>query len=67
MPKYMYNPGSKTLHIIGYCHISKVKSLPQEYKYFDTEKEAHEYAGEQIKPCMLCEREKEKILDKENR
>ena len=63
MPKYMYNPRTATLHIVGYCHISRVRHPFADYKYFDTEKKAHEYAGEHIKPCKLCESEKEKRLN----
>lgn len=60
--KYVYNTGTGTLHIKGFCCHSKFKSVPDNYKCFETEQEAYNYAGRKIKPCGLCQNEKEKRL-----
>lgn len=58
--KYVLNTGSATLHIVGYCHFTKHEK--PEWKYFQTEEEAYNYAGRNIKPCKLCAQKKEEIL-----
>lgn len=57
----MLNVDTGKLHIIGYCpHTTKTK--PNHIEFFDTEQEAHKFAGKNIRSCNLCEKEKEKIL-----
>ena len=60
--QYLYNEGTGTLHIKGFCCHSKFISLPDNYKCFDTEQEAYNYAGRKIKPCITCQNKKEKLL-----
>lgn len=62
--KYFLNTDSRTLHITDYCCHSK--PLPYNIKWFDTEEEAHIFAGRMIKPCMLCDKKKEAILKGNN-
>ncbi len=61
--KYFLNTSTGTLHITGYCH--QTKCLPYHIEWFDTEEEAHLFAGRSIKPCKVCDKKKEKLLKKE--
>lgn len=54
---YFLNVGTGTLHRAGFCHHS-----PVNIKWFETEEEAYKSEGKYVKPCKLCEREKEKRL-----
>jgi len=60
MKKYVLNTTSGKLHIYGYCPHSK--GVGENYKYFESEQEAYEFAGKHINPCKFCENKKEKIL-----
>ena len=58
--KYLYNPGTHTLHIVGYCcHTNGIKP---EYKPFNTENEALAYDGRGVRMCKICQKEREKRL-----
>lgn len=61
--QYIYNEDTGTLHIkgvTGFCYHAKA-SLTH-CKIFPTEKAAHDYAGQQIKPCKICQEKKEQML-----
>lgn len=58
--KYFLNTSTSTLHITGYCHCTD--SLPYDIEWFESEEEAHVFAGRMIKPCKICDKEKEKRL-----
>lgn len=60
MKKYVLNTDTGKLHIYGYCTYSNGKG--DNYKYFDSEQEAYEFAGKHINPCKNCEKMKERIL-----
>jgi len=57
---YLYNEGSKALHIEGFCP----KANSPEYKRFHSESEAIKYAGRQIYLCRTCEQERDRIIRK---
>lgn len=61
--KYVFNTGPGVLHIKGFC--SHSKGILANYKCFNTEEEAYNYAGRRIRPCCLCQKEKEKRLQGE--
>ncbi|MBQ8746392.1 MAG: hypothetical protein IJZ08_00815 [Clostridia bacterium] len=60
---YMVNTDTGTLHIVGFCsHTTKTR--PVHIKYFDTEEDAYLELGRKVKPCNVCQTEKEKRLEK---
>ena len=59
-PKYVLNKDRATLHRVGYCHLTMY--IKPEWKSLQTEEEAYNYAGRNIKPCKICEKKKEEIL-----
>ena len=59
--KYMLNTGTGTLHIVGYCCHTKGSHLDK--VFFETEQEAYNYAGKQIKFCKICDKVKEQKLE----
>lgn len=60
---YILNKKTGTLHIENMCHYLK----PYNFKLFNTEQEAKEYAGKHIKMCKVCEKNKEALLQKTNK
>ena len=58
--QYLYNEKTGSLHIVGFC--ARIKIKPVKFKLFDCEQEAYAYAGKHIRPCKICEREKEARL-----
>ena len=59
--KYLYNPGTHTLHIVGYCcHTNGIKP---EYKPFNTENEALAYDGRGVRMCKTRQKEREKRME----
>ncbi len=57
----MLNEDTGNLHIVGFCPHTTV-AHPNHIKYFDTEDDAHHYAGQKIMVCKLCQKEKEKRM-----
>lgn len=57
---YFYNIRTGALHINGYCGQSN--PYPCDIKFFDTEKEARDFAGEKIFMCKSCQKKREKII-----
>lgn len=57
---YFYNTATGTLHIEGYCAQSKYH--PSHIKFFDTEKEARDFAGEKIFMCKSCQKKREQRM-----
>ena len=55
---YIYNAGTRTLHIKNGCQYAK----NPEYKAFDTENEARAFANGEIKMCKLCLAKRDKKL-----
>lgn len=58
--QYIYNENTGTLHIKGFCY--QAKETLVHFRVFQTEKEAYDYAGQQIKPCKDCQKKKEQKL-----
>ena len=54
---YLYNSGTKALHINGLCKHSGFGS-----KGFDSVSEAISSSGGQIFLCKICEKERDRIL-----
>ena len=59
---YMLNKDTGKLHIVGYCHHT-TGMLPYLIEYFDTEDEAYLHFGREVRPCDLCQIEKEKRME----
>ena len=57
---FLYNAKSHTLHIKGYCHITKGKTY---YIPFETEDEALAYDGRAVGLCRICLKEREKRME----
>lgn len=57
---YLYNEGTGTLHIKGCCQYVNENSG---CKSFASENEAIAYAGRAVKPCKVCMRKREKLLE----
>ena len=55
---YLFNKGTKTLHIKGFCK----NSDPYERIEYYTEQDAVKDNGRFIHMCEECEKEKEKII-----
>lgn len=64
--KYVYNLKRHTLHIEGYCHhtYEGKKYDKTLYKCFSTEEEARAYDGDAVGMCKLCQRKRQKLLNK---
>lgn len=62
MKKYMLNTDTGMLHIAGGCPYT-TRAKPDHVAFFDTEQEAHKFAGKNIQFCSLCGKEKEQMLD----
>lgn len=61
--QYIYNEDTGVLHIKGiksFCY--HAKATLAHCKIFSSEKEAYDYAGQQIKPCKTCQQKKEQML-----
>lgn len=58
--KYLYNPGSHTLHIVGYCH--HTKGIKPGYIPFNTQDEAVAYDGCSVHMCKTCQKERDKRI-----
>ena len=58
--QYIYNEDRGTLHIEGFC--CQAKDSLAHCRVFPTEKEAYDYAGQQIRPCKTCQKKKEQML-----
>lgn len=59
--KYMYNPDTGKLHIVGYCHISKLP--PYKAIYFNSEDEALAYDGRAVSMCKICLSKRDKEME----
>ena len=57
---YIFNVDTGTLHIEGYCTYISTKG--SNVKLFETEREARDYAGENIHMCKVCQKIREKKL-----
>lgn len=55
---YLYNEGSKAMHIYGGCKDAN----STEYKSFDSETDLISFAGRQVFLCKTCERYRDEIL-----
>lgn len=61
---YVLNPGTGTIHIVGYCHLSD--PYPKEWKSFSNEEDARSFFGNQSAGlCKICLRKREEKLKKE--
>lgn len=60
---YFYNKNTGALHIEGYCGQSKYH--PYHIKQFQTEKEAYDFAGQNIHMCKTCQKKRDNLLKKE--
>lgn len=59
---YIYNIGSHTLHISGFCiHAHAVPNDPH-FKFFATEDEAVKSERRSLRICELCSERRDKIL-----
>ena len=58
--QYIYNEDRGTLHIKGFC--CQAKDSLANCRVFPTEKEAYDYAGQQIRPCKFCQKKKVQML-----
>lgn len=59
---YLFNNSTEILHLEGCQHL---KPMPYDYKTFETEAEANEYAGgagKRIKMCKTCQKRRDKML-----
>lgn len=56
--KYLYNSGTHTIHIVGYCHHTKGKNTG--FIPFNTEDDILAYDGRGARMCALCQKEREK-------
>ena len=54
--QYIYNEDRGTLHIEGFC--CQAKDSLAHCRVYPTEKEAYDYAGQQIRPCKTCQKKK---------
>ena len=61
MEIYMYNPGTRLLHLVGGCKDSPLHKM-SDYKYFTSENEAIAYAGRQIAMCIKCANVRDKLI-----
>ena len=60
---YIYNKGTHTLHIEGYCrHAPKDVAERCGYLRFNTEDEAVAYDRRSVSMCRICMRKREQIL-----
>lgn len=55
---FLYNKGTRTLHIKGYCHHTKGKT---DYIQFNSEKEALAYDGRAVGMCKICQKKREQL------
>ena len=62
--KYLYNPGSHTLHIVGCC--CHTKGINPGYIPFNTEDEALAYEGRGVRMCKTCQKERDKRMGGNN-
>ncbi len=60
MKKYVLNPKTLVLHIVGQCPHSKGNC--SDMISFDTESEAQSYDPRGIRFCKICDRKKEDFL-----
>ena len=61
---YIYNQRTHTLHIEGYCHLTRVGMYYDEntYKRFSSENEAVAYDKRSVSMCKLCTRTRENLI-----
>lgn len=57
-PMYLYNPGTHTIHIEGYCHYA-VKGLNLT---FENEDEVLGKFGRSARMCVNCQKKRDQIL-----
>ncbi len=55
--RFLYNPKTNKLHIVGYCQHANPKRT--DYLAFDTENEALAYDGRAVGFCKLCQKKRE--------
>ena len=59
---YLYNPKRHTLHIKDYCPHAKGENV--RYMQFENEDAVLAYDGRAVSLCKLCQKEREKRLEK---
>lgn len=59
---YLYNPKRNKLHIKDYCQHARGENTG--YIEFDSEDKALAYDGRAVSLCKLCQKEREKRLEK---
>ena len=57
---YFYNLDTGALHIEGYCGQSNPH--PNHIKFFETEKEAYDFAGQKIFLCEICQKKRDEKM-----
>lgn len=63
---YIYNMGTHTLHIEGFCpHTFEGMNYGESYKQFVSEDEAIAFDGRSVSMCKLCLRKREIIIKNE--
>lgn len=59
---FLYNPKTHTLHIKGYCHYTQ--GCHPEYLPFDKENGALAYDGRAVGMCKLCQKARDRKMEK---
>ena len=63
MKPYIYNIGSHTLHIRGFCrHTNERMADGNGYKCFSDEDEVLAFDGRAVSMCKLCQAERDKRM-----
>ena len=63
MKPYIYNIKTHTLHIEGFCHLTRPNmQYGDSYKAFFTEDEAIAFDGRAVSLCKLCQKERDKRM-----
>lgn len=59
---YFYNTDTGALHIKSFCGQSS--PYPNHVKFFESEKDAYDFAGQKIYMCETCQRKRDELLRK---
>ena len=62
MKKYIYNKGTGTLHIEGFCPYARTRHNDERFMVFTSENEALSYDGCGVRWCKNCHAKKEQIV-----
>lgn len=63
--KYFYNPRTHTLHVMGFCSISK--AIPFDAIFFEDYNDALAHEGLAVGMCKNCQKKMEMQISKKER